>query len=255
MTEKLQNSGPHSMDPAELERWLWAYAGGLLEPDEEAALAWHLAGDPTAQARLQQIRQSFDTLAARSGLTLAEARSRNTGWAFQLGRLVSSARRRWFESREQSTGEFEAGLLAIAVLTPRGLVALAQQAGVICSDASGPRTLMRGDQASPSPAEEGSLRQLITAPDGTQVTLTAAGEQKVDVLIELADKSAKGVAELRQVTTQGGSPARRRVAVASIENGIASFQRTSAGLLEIVVPGARPIVVGVTAPAETPRKD
>jgi len=59
------------------------------------------------------------------------------------------------------------------------------------------------------------------------------------------------VAELRQVTTQGDSPSRRRVAVATIENGLASFKRTSAGLLEIVVPGARPIIVGVTVATES----
>jgi len=255
MTEKLHNSGLRSMDPAELERWLWAYAGGLLEPDEEARLAWHIAGDSTVQARLEQIRRYFDTVAARSGLTLAEARTRNTSWAFQLAGMVSSARQHWFGSRQESTKEFEAGLLAIAVFTGRGLVALAQQAGVTCSDGSGPRTLMLGGRPSPIPAGEGSPRQLITAADGTKVTLTMAAAQRVDVLIELADKSRKGVAELRQVTTQGGSPARRRVAVAPLENGIAHFQRSPAGLLEIVVPGARPIIVGVAVPAETPRND
>lgn len=82
-----------------------------------------------------------------------------------------------------------------------------------------------------------------------------AGAQAVDVLIELADKSRNGVAELRQVSTQGASPTRRRVAVTAIENGLVSFQRASPGLLEIVVPGARPLIVGVTVPSETPRTD
>jgi hypothetical protein len=255
MTEKLHNYGLRSMDDAELERWLWAYAGGLLEPDEEAAMAWHIAGDAAAQARLGQIRRHFDGVAARSSLTLAAARAQKTSWASQVARLVSSARQRWFGGREEATGELEAGLLAIAVFTSRGLAALAQQAGVICSDARGPCTLGRGGPPSPLPAPEGAPGQLITAPDGTQVTLTMAGAQAVDVLVELADKSRKGVAELRQVTTQGGSTTRRRVAVAALEHGLASFQRTSAGLLEIVLPGARPIIVGVTVSAETSGRD
>ncbi len=94
-------------------------------------------GRPGRPGAPGHIRRSFDAVAARSGLTLAEARSRNTSWAFQLARLVSSARQRWFESRQESTRQFEAGLLAIAVFTPRGLVALAQQAGVVCSDVRG----------------------------------------------------------------------------------------------------------------------
>jgi len=253
MAANINQDGPRSIEPGELERWLWACAGGLLEPDEEAALAWHIAGDSAARARLEHIRRSFDTVAARSGLTLAQARARSASWAFQLARLVSRARQRWFESRRESAREFEAGLLAIAVFTPRGLVALAQQAGVVCSDLRGPCALMLGEQP-PRPAAEEGAPQLITGPDGTKVTLTLAGEQKVDVLVELADASAKGVAELRQVTTQGGQPARRRVAVAPIENGTANFQRSPAGLLEIVVPGAGPIVVGVDLQPEAPKR-
>ena len=253
MSANRHQSDARSLEPAGLERWLWACGAGLLEPDEEARLAWHIAGDLAAQERLEHIRQCFDTVAARNGLTLAEARARNTSWTFQLARLVSSARQRWFGVREEFAREFEAGLLAIAVFGRQGLVAVAQQVGVVCSDARGPQTLMRSGQPSTIPAEEGSPRQLITAPDGTKVTLTMAGEHKVDIMLELAG-TAKGIAELSQVTIQDGRPARRRVAVAAIEDRIASFQHSPAGLLEIAVPGARPIVVGVAMPSEVPGK-
>ncbi len=248
MAEDMKGLGRADLTPAELERWLWASAAGLLEPGEEAALASYIADHPQARAPLEEARRCFDAVAARASPSMAGARRQAAGRAdLQVGQAMASARRRLFEGLEQCRAELEAGLAAIVVCLRGGLHAAAQRSGWSVSAAAGrPLNLKAGNPMETAAGPQNGLRrQELEAPCGTRITLVMVSQQRIDILVAAPGGVGAGTARLSRISGQGGRVTRVPVAIAPIERGVAQFQRCPAGLLEIEVPGSEAIRIGL----------
>lgn len=228
--------------PAERERWLWAYAANLLEPKEEAAIAWLIARDSSAQKRLAEIRRAFDTVALRSGSSLETARARAQDWGTRIERLFASATQHLLRGFEKCGEELAAGIAVTAILAKGSLFARVQQPGWAAVPL--PPTVL-GEASEGDVPDQETASQELTAPDGTKVTLVSVGPEAVDVLVELSDKTKTGVAELRRVVEKDGRIEKTVIAVASIEAGTVEFRQCSSGFLEIELPGSPSMLMAV----------
>ena len=248
MAANTHKNDPRPFDRGELDGWLWAFEAGLLEPGDEARLIWHLAGDPVARARLDEIRNCFDAVAARSGASLVEARARARSSAPNLESLLATATHDLLRNFAECGEELKAGMAAIAVLAQGSLFARAQQSGWTAAPI---RSHMLSPESEATAGRDTRISgQEVMAPDGTKVTLVKVGEQKVDILVALADKTKTGIAELRQVTSKNGRLERTIIAIANIENGTAEFRQCEAGLLEVQLPNSSAILIGFASVAQ-----
>lgn len=245
MAENLNPTGRRTPDPETVDRWLWAYAAGMMEPDEEARLIAYVSREPAAFSRLGEIRERLNEVMARRAPALADARLRAAPAAVRLARRVEALKREWFASVSDSVEALKAGLLAVAVLRSGQVFALAQRAGVVCAGTGGPAMLGSEGDAGGSGSSAEPTRQSITAPDGTSITLSVLGDGEVDVLLELPDKRTQGMVQLNRLTLEGGEVRRQPLAMAPLEEGTAHFPRCPLGLLELVRPGSVPWIVGV----------
>ncbi|MBL9128012.1 MAG: hypothetical protein JNL97_10215 [Verrucomicrobiales bacterium] len=252
MAENLNSTGGSAPDAATLDRWLWAYAAGMMEPDEEARLLSYVSRVPAAFSRLEEIRGRLNDVIARRAPALADARAQAAPLSVRLANRVEALKREWFGNLSDSLEAVKASLLAVAVVRCGGVFALAQRAGVVCAGASGPVLLGAEGSADASGGSGSPSRQSITAPDGAAITLSVLGEGEVDLVLELPDKRTRGMVQLNRLTIQGAEVRRQPLAMAPLEEGVAHFPRCPLGLLELVRPGAVPWMVGVGPGQEPP---
>lgn len=241
---------PSNPAPKEIERWLWAHAAGLLEPEEQAAIAWHLAHHPEARQQLAEMRSCFDTVAARRGRPLEPGGSAAIDWLGKVESFFSEAARRLLDGFEECVGELAAAVAVVAVVGEKGLLAQAIQPGWTLTPARS--VVLRGSGNKPEPeSARGAQVQEGIGPGGTRLTLVQVTAQEVDILVETPDVSRRGVVELRRITKAKGGPKRTTIAVASLEEGRAEFRRCKPGLLEIQMPETAPVVVGIAVAAKS----
>lgn len=236
MTEATGSGGRQPLAPAELERWLWAYEAGLLDPEEEAQLAWHLAGDPAIQARLGQIRQSFDRVAARSGLTLTEARARST-----RAPLVPASLRAALTQAGTS-------LVACFLRAQEGLEAMIQETSWALGERPAAAALLGPDSlaASVGGTPRASQMREIVGPEGMSLRVVNVASQGVSLHLQLPTTWPDRMIELRRLTEQAGGIAPEELDRQLTRQGRCQFSDCPAGALELLIPEHPAVVVFVS---------
>ncbi len=231
--------------PEVSERWLWAYAEGVLEPEEEAVVRRRIAAHPGSREKLERIEAALREAAARR----LQARSVLSGW---LERVRDRAAR-WVREATPS-GEEVAFVVArirgglVPAWLGNGWEAMSRSGGQL-GGAAGATT--EATSEAPPPLAE------FRTPDGVELQVMQGGANDVTLRIRTGDPGAAGpVIVSRRSGGAGGEPGTgwSKVPGASgrMKGGVATLRQVPEGLLCVELPGGRRLIFAVRRDEETP---
>jgi hypothetical protein len=217
----------------EVEDLLWDYAQGLLEPPEENRVIRLLARSPQAEAALAGIRQSL--LEAGAPLPIEPEPS-----------VLELARRRSI-SLIAAMSE-PASLAAVVVNMGDRLMAVVGQAiaGPYLHALEAAPALALGDDEE---ADQRPLQRVdIRGGHGLDASIIRLPDNQIDILVKTSNPAATGRVRLLKLEQVGAEVTEQDAVVPEyLASGIATLKDCPAGLLRIVVPDGRDLLISLEA--------
>lgn len=239
------------------EERIWAYAAGLLDPDEARAVAWEVAGSPTARQRLREVREAFEEAARRTPWTLADARAAARARARSgfLGDLASSLQATVAQMNRLLAGSAGAVIHAVGTVVRKGDALMAEVvAGTLTFQPATATTLTTRDGSAPLAA--GSMRpgpQAFRCPDGTELIISIQPNHEFQIRVRSTISSPDTIVSVSQVPpadVQEPTPLPRSLGkVARLDaQGRATLNHCPEGLLLVTIGEAKYVVALGTGP-------
>lgn len=220
------------------EPWLWAYALGLLNLEEEQGVHTWLAGDPEAQVTLKRIRRS---LVPEVGLdpTAAGAPLKTSVLAQRFASATAEAFRGVWEALALKPGE----VVAVFWQKASGLEVRALQGTEVplrpAYLSRGSSTLERGSAQS----GEGH-RKCVRLENGTEVSVLAEPGGSFRLILSLPNRALAGLVKVRRLVRRNSERIEEETGVQGrLEGGVATLKECPTGVLKIIPPAGRAFVL------------